>query len=199
MMFHGKKKPMRADNNFLSNFKPNFLEEVKRMRCGFVDIRVGDFKVSHLQENPNLHVLGSLKCILCSLMVKSLCFKVVGHLYALGFAEEAIMVDKYGKSELVEGTVDAIGKVGQFAQSKLPDWITRKLSRTPWEVLLHEQMQGTILFGVLNESNGNASHAVAIHSGYVYNANEVVAIPLCKQSLDYCCSTLTAKNEFVSF
>ena len=56
----------------------------------------------------------------------SLCFKVVGHLYVLGFTEEAIMVDKYGKSELVEGTVDANGKVGQFAQSNLPEWITRK-------------------------------------------------------------------------
>jgi hypothetical protein len=31
--------------------------------------------------------------------------------YALGFTEEAIMVDKYGKSELVGGTMDAIGKV----------------------------------------------------------------------------------------
>ncbi len=61
-------------------------------------------------------------------------------------------------------------------------------------------MQGTILLGgVLNESNGNASHAVAIHVGYVYDANKVVAIPLCKKSLDYCCSTLTVKNEFVSF
>jgi hypothetical protein len=60
-------------------------------------------------------------------------------------------------------------------------------------------MQGTILLGVLNESDGNASHAVAIHGGFVYNANEGVAIPLCKQSLDYCCSSSTVKNELVSF
>ncbi len=114
------------------------------------------------------------------------------------------MVDKYEKSELVGGTVDAIGKVGQFAQSRLPEWISRKVLKKAhlfnWEVLLQEQMQGTILLGVLNESVGNASHAVAIHGGYVYNANEAVAIPLCKESLDYCCSTSTVvKNEFVSF
>ncbi len=112
-------------------------------------------------------------------------------------------MEKYGKSELDGGTVDVIGKVGHFAQSKLPEWITQKVLKKAhlfdWEVLLQEQMQGTILLGVLNESNGNASHAVAIHGGYVYNANEVVAIPLCKQSLDHCCSTLTVKNEFVSF
>jgi hypothetical protein len=35
---------------------------------------------------------------------------------------------------------------------------------------------------------------VVIHGGYVYDANEVVAIPLCKQSLDYCCSTTTGKS-----
>jgi hypothetical protein len=100
--------------------------------------------------------------------------------------------------------VDAIGKVEQSAQSKLPEWISRKGLKNAhlldWEVLLQEHMQGTILLGVLNEEpNGNASHAVAIHCGFVYDANKVVAISLCKQSLDYCCSTLTVKNEFVSF
>jgi hypothetical protein len=50
---------MRADEEFVSNSKQNFLEEVKRMRSGFVDIPVGGFKLSHLQEHPNLHVHGS--------------------------------------------------------------------------------------------------------------------------------------------
>ncbi len=56
-----------------------------------------------------------------------------------------------------------------------------------------------MVLAVLNESDGNGSHAVTIHSGYVYDANEVVAVPLCKEALDYCCSTSTVKNEFVSF
>ena len=33
----------------------------------------------------------------------------------------------------------------------------------------------------------------------MYAANEVTAIPLCKVALDYCCSTETVKNTFVSF
>jgi hypothetical protein len=33
----------------------------------------------------------------------------------------------------------------------------------------------------------------------VYYADEVVEIPLCKEALDYCCSTTMVKNEFVSF
>jgi hypothetical protein len=28
------------------------------MKCGLVDIPVGDFKVSHFQEHPKLHVHG---------------------------------------------------------------------------------------------------------------------------------------------
>jgi hypothetical protein len=65
--------------------------------------------------------------------------------------------------------------------------------------LLQEQMKDTVLFGVLNESDGNGSQAVTIHGGYVYDANEAVVIPLCKEVLDYCCSTTMVKNEFVSF
>jgi hypothetical protein len=35
---------------------------------------------------------------------------------------------------------------------------------------------------------------------HVYDANELVSIPLCKEALDYCCSTtIVRKNEFVSF
>lgn len=67
-----------------------------------------------------------------------------------------------------------------------------------WQ-LLQEQMKDTILLGVLGELDGNGSHAVTIHGGFVYDANEVVAIPLCKEALDYCCSTSTVKNEFVNF
>ena len=60
-------------------------------------------------------------------------------------------------------------------------------------------MKNTIALCVLNESDGNSSHAVTIHGGYVYDANEVIAIPLCKEALDYCCSTETTKNTYVSF
>jgi hypothetical protein len=60
-------------------------------------------------------------------------------------------------------------------------------------------MKDTILLRVHYKSDGNGSHAVTIHGGHMYDANEVVAIPLCKKALDYCCSTTMVKNEFVSF
>ena len=33
----------------------------------------------------------------------------------------------------------------------------------------------------------------------MYDANEVIAIPLWKEALDNCCSTETVKNTFLSF
>jgi hypothetical protein len=123
-------------------------------------------------------------------------------LYAICFEGAAEAINHSGKSQLRGGTVDAIRKVGQYTETQLPQWITRKVLKNPhtfdWK-LLQEQMKDTILLGVVNESDGNGSHAVTIHGGYVYDANEVVVIPLCKEALDYCCSTSTVKNEFVSF
>jgi hypothetical protein len=54
VIFHGETQPMRTDNEFVSQFKKGFLDEVKRQRCGFVDIPLGDFKELHLHNYPNL-------------------------------------------------------------------------------------------------------------------------------------------------
>jgi hypothetical protein len=56
VIFHGETQPMRTDNNFVSQFKTGFLNEVKYLSCGFVDIPVGDFKELHLLNYPNLIV-----------------------------------------------------------------------------------------------------------------------------------------------
>ena len=70
------------------------------MRCRFVDIPVSDFKVSHLQEHPNLHVHGSPTVHFVQSDGEDLCVSklLVSVLYVLGITEEAIMLDKYGKS-----------------------------------------------------------------------------------------------------
>ena len=78
--------------------------------------------------------------------------------------------------------------MGQYTETQLQQWIARKVLKKPhmfdWKIL-QEQMKDPILLGVPNKSNRNGSHAVTIYGGYVYNANEVVAIPLCKEALDF--------------
>ncbi len=56
VIFHGETQLIQTDENFVKQFKKGFLDEIKRLRCGFVDIQVGDFKESHLHEHPKLLV-----------------------------------------------------------------------------------------------------------------------------------------------
>jgi hypothetical protein len=42
-----------------ANFPDAYISKLKRVKKGFVDIAVGDFKVSHLSEHPNLYVHGA--------------------------------------------------------------------------------------------------------------------------------------------
>ena len=40
---------------------------------------------------------------------------------------------------------------------------------------------------------------MTVHGGFVYDANDLIAIPLCQEALDYCTSTYTEKSAFVNF
>ena len=53
--------------------------------------------------------------------------------------------------------------------------------------------------GVLAASDGHRLHVVAIHGGYVYDANETIAIPYTLERLDYCTSTPTRDSKFLHF
>ncbi len=121
-------------------------------------------------------------------------------LYLLGFQEEAFRIEAYGITDLQGGAVDAIGKVIHFAKSVLPTWIKTKCVKQPgtfnWKTNLDEI---TLLLGVLNASDGNCSHAVSDHGGFIYNANKLIAIPLCQEALDYCTSTQTLKSSLANF
>ena len=66
-----------------------------------------------------------------------------------------------------------------------------------WETDL---LSNDVVIGVLRASDGNCSHAVTIYGGgFVFDANEAVALPLCKEALDYCTSTETVKTSLVCF
>ena len=107
--------------------------------------------------------------------------------------KKASRIDAFGISYLQGGAVEAFGKVTRFAKTVLPTWVIWKCVKQPaefdWQMDLSKR---TILLGVLNASDGNCSHAVTVHGGFIYNANELVAIPLCQQAP-------TEKSMFVNF
>ena len=119
-------------------------------------------------------------------------------LFELGFAVEATKIASYGKEELARGTVNALKKVMTFASEVLPKWIKPawKPRNFDWKKELNETVA---LVGVLLASDGTCNPAVTIHGGFIYDANEPVAIPLCQDALDFCTSTSTGKSTFIEF
>ncbi len=77
----------------MSQFKKGFLDEVKRLRCGFVDIPVGDSKESYLHNYPNL-IPEASPVLFVQLEGEDLCVSksLASALYVIGYegAAEAI-------------------------------------------------------------------------------------------------------------
>ena len=181
-------------------FPAQFLNELKK--CGiskFVDVPVGDFKISHLHYYPHLRVQGAPTVEFTQSNNEDLCVSnsLASALYNINFRQEAEEIVKFGRREISGGAVNALDKVAHFAQSILPTWIQMK--KKPRQYDWKDLDDKTILVAVLFASDGSSSHAVSIHGKYIYDANEVVALPLCKHALDYCTSTEMLRSTFVDF
>jgi hypothetical protein len=203
VIFQDNIRPMQTDEAFVKAHFPNaYISKLMQVKKGFVDIPVGDFKVSHLCEHPSLHVNGAPRVCFSQTDGQDLCVSKSLALapYLLGFQEEAFRIEAYGITDFQGGAVDAFVKVICFAKTVLPTWRITKCVKRPgtfnWKTDLDER---TLLLGVLNASDGNCSHAVTVHGGFVCDANKLIAIPLCQEALDYCTSTQTEKSSFVNF
>ena len=199
---------IRVSEQFLwENFSDQYVDELKK-RCHqqkYVDIPVGYFKRSHLYRYPQLRCIGAPSVRFVQEHNQDLCVSnsLASAFYNVGFHDEATKIAMFGQRKLAGGTVNALEKVVSYATCKannvLPSWIQPKMKplRFDWHDLVEDQR--TVFLGVLFSSDGNSSHAVAIHGGFIYDANEVVALPLCKDALDYCTSTEQKRSKFVEF
>ena len=201
--FADKKTMVVGEELIRENFGDRFTDELLSLRRGFVDIPVGDNKPSHLHLYPHLICDNAPVVIFTQSFGRDLCVPkaLASVLYQLGFKMEAMKIDSYGESCLHGGTVDALSKVAQYATKTLPTWLQmRNLPRNfHWKTMVQQEDVTTILLGVISASDGSNSHAVAIHGGYIYDANETIAIPLSQEALDYCASTPTVQSRFVNF
>ncbi len=119
-------------------------------------------------------------------------------LFPLGFEKEAEEIDLIGEETLKGAVVDVLDRVMQYARTILPKWVV--IEKIPKCFNGQKDLlDNHLLVGVMFASDGNCSHAVSIHGGSVYNANEVVALPLCQEAPDYCTSTAEVKSFFVTF
>ena len=197
----GRSLKVSIDDTFVTdNFSVKFLEELRRTRKGFVDIPVGDSKPSFLHQCPNLNVAGAptIKYVQGSNEDLCISYSLASAFHNLGFVEEAHQIAEFGRDNCLGGTVDGLHKVTQFAKKVLPNWI--EMHRKKLDFDYKTQLDKKDVFvGVLKASDGNCSHAITVHEGWIYDANENVTIPLCSEGLDYCTSTEAQQSLFVEF
>jgi hypothetical protein len=191
-----------AEEVVRGEFGDIFTEELKSLNRGYVDVPVGDSKISRLSMNPELVCLHPPRVFYTQSPGRDLCVSkaLASVLHQLGFISEAEKINLYGEQFLVGGTVDALKKIFAYAATTLPTFIQgRELPRHfDWKTMVSADLT-TILLGAIWASDGSISHAIAIHGGFIYDANETLAIPLTQEALDYCSSTETVKSTFVEF
>jgi hypothetical protein len=203
---HSDGSVVSRDEKYVAELFPEkYLMELRDLASKFVDIPVGDYKVSNLHHHLHLRKNGAPLIRFVQEKDQDLCVSnsLASVVDNLGFHEAATLIVAFGKRVLAGGSVDAIDKVVHFATSVdkvvLPRWIQAK-KKPPsfdWKELLQDT--STIFVGVLFASDGNCSHAVTIHGGFIYDANETIALPLCQDALDYCTTTPTQKSTFLRF
>jgi hypothetical protein len=198
-MENGKETILEEDFVVMA-FGDAYVKELKMSPGGWVDVPVGDYKPSHLHEHPNLKVIGAPKVNFNQSDGKDLCVSksFASALYAIGFAKEAVEIDLFGEEIMKGAVVNALDKVIQHARTVLPSWIViRSIKKHyDWTQELDERQ---MLVVVLHASDESCCHAVTIHGGFVFDANETIALPLCNEALNYCTSTSLVKSEFVDF
>jgi hypothetical protein len=190
-----------AEGLLIDSFGKNFIDEVRSTQKGFVDVPVGEFKISRLHLYPHLYQPGAPRVQFIQSDGKDLCVSkaLASVFYALNFREEALKIDNYGEEIIRGNVVDALKKVSHYAQTVLPSWIQVTKMPLLYDWKNHLQDSETILLGVLSAADGHRNHCIALHSSYIYDANELLALPLNSDALDYCTSTEDRKSSFLEF
>lgn len=194
------KTPTLEEDYVRKTFGDCFTDELKQSKRGWVDIPVGDFKQSRLNQHPELKVIGAPAIQFVQSEGKDLCVSksLASAFFALGWHDDASKIDAFGEEILKGAVVDALRRVVKHARTLLPTWIViQKLpSSFDWKVDLKED---EVVLGVLQASDDSCSHAVTIHGDFIYDANERIALRLCDEALDYCTSSETVQSKFVAF
>ena len=119
--YSGESKALRVNDDFLSAFSQDFLNEVKRLKLGgFVDIPVGNFKLSNLHEYPNLIVHNAPVVHFRQSDGRDLCVSksLASVLHALQFESAATAVKEFG--EQIGGTVNVVKKIATMPNPSSP-------------------------------------------------------------------------------
>jgi len=181
-------KTVKLTTDWIENhFGKRFIEACHRNKGGYVEVPVGDNKPSHLHLFPHLRRENApkLKYTQDDTTDQCLSKSFASVLHNIGFTRSAKEINNYGLEDLHLDPVLIIERLVQKARQVLTRRIQcRKIN--PKFCCLTQLQQGEILVGVIRDHEGNCTHGISIHNNWIYDANETIAIPLCRESLDYC-------------
>ena len=188
-----------------SNFGDRFTEECKRLGDKrYLPIPVGSSRSSVLPFVPNLQHANAPKikyqqgdhdtCVFSSL---------ASALYYTGISKlKELANDIHQRSKKISGGINSLPLLRKIVEERA-SWLAcnKVKGNFNWEKDLNANM---ILVGVMQDSEGSCQHAVTIYKRWVFDSNEKVALPLCRESLD-CCTwevrggKVTRYSTFVKF
>ena len=116
----------------VEKFGKVYVDEVKKMNRGFVDVPVGEHKPSSLQNYPHLRVSGAPILQYRQSAGQDLCVSksFASALFALGFVKEAEIISDFGEDILPGKITNALMQIQKKAISVLPSWLQpRKMPR----------------------------------------------------------------------
>ena len=111
-------------------------------------------------------------------------------LHVLGWERETEQLDSCGAA-FGKGSTSGFDHLKQVSVALLPGWLQiRRLPKGFSDTDVTPKMVAVL---VLKASDGNCSHAVTTHGGFLYDANEEAAIPFARMHL----TTAAAPRKFI--
>ena len=121
-------------------------------------------------------------------------------LHHVGFTKEAYNLDRTfnDKKFCFRKNDNNLKVIYRHAIKILPNWLqctSKNINKIHW----NDIKKYDLFLGVLEGSDGQVNHAISIFNNWIFDSNERIAIPLCKEGLNYCVSTPDSKVDFVKF
>ena len=208
-VWHGIVKPTKFTNRRVTlteewvnnNVDPNVAKYIKEEgdpteeQChGFVSLPPGDSKSYPDQPPISAHapVVKYRQSALentCLIKAAASAAHCTGH-EKLGKRLESIAMSRNHMLKVWEKVLDEVGK-NRGVDRLQPRRI--KFKDDAFEVA----SSCVFLVMALHGSDGSTTHAVAIAGKWIFDSNLATALPLTKESLDFCCSTEEKRHDFV--
>ena len=193
-----KQKVVELTRDFVeTNFSTGLIEQIKHLskKAGtrWIAIPPGDDKThsnppEQLQTGPEIKFLqkkGEKTCLV---------YSFASALYHAGVKQLAS--EFYRSSKKIVEHHNTFHKFSVEAKSKNKYLGYKKLKTSEWNIL--ESADNDLVIVSLKGSDGKEDHCVTLFGKWIFDSNFKNALPLCKASLDLCCSSDEKKDTFVS-